>query len=309
MKVVVVGAGAVGGWYGGLLAERGHEVHLITRADATAIARSGLTLRDRRGERRVAVASARPTTAGLGPCDVAIVAAKATANPVLPDQLRPLLGPRTILLTLQNGMGNVEAFAALRPTDRLVAGLCFVCINRLAPGVVENTLSGNVRMAAAQGPANDAVAASVALFADAGVDCRAEDSLEGVLWKKLCWNIPFNGLAIAAGGLTTDRIVGDPALRARARRLMDEVSAAAAARGHPFEEKHIRWQLEMTDGMGPYRPSSLIDYLAGREVEVAGIWGEPLRRGEAVGVAMPELRALLGQIEARLATRRTSLLG
>ncbi len=308
MKVVVVGAGAVGGWYGGRLAEHGHEVHLVTRADAATIARAGLTLRDRHGERNVAVASARPTTAGLGTCDFAIVAAKATANPTLPDQLRPLLGPQTILLTLQNGMGNVEAFADLLPAGRLVAGLCFVCINRLAPGVVENTLTGNIRMASAQGPANAAVAASVALFAQAGVDCRAEDSLEGVLWKKLCWNIPFNGLAIATGGHTTDRIVGDPALRARARRLMDEVSAAAAARGHPFEEKHIRWQLEMTDGMGPYRPSSLIDYQAGREVEVAGIWGEPLRRGEAAGVAMPELRALLGEIEARLTDRRRSLL-
>lgn len=309
MRVVVVGAGAVGGWYGGRLAERGHEVHLVTRADAATITRDGLTLCDRQGERKVEVASARPTTAGLGPCDFAIVAAKATANPTLPDQLRPLLGPRTILVTLQNGMGNVEAFADLLPGDRLVAGLCFVCINRLGPGIVENTLAGNVRMAASQGPANASVAAAVALFADAGIDCRAEDSLESVLWKKLCWNIPFNGLAIAAGGVTTDRIVGDPTLRLRARRLMDEVAAAAAARGHGFEEKHIRWQLEMTEGMGPYRPSSLIDYLAGREVEVEGIWGEPLRRGQAAGVAMPELRALLQEITQRLATRPGSLLG
>ena len=309
MRVVVVGAGAVGGWYGGRLAERGQEVHLVTRSDAATIARDGLTLRDRQGDRKVKVASAQPTTDGLGPCDFAIVAAKATANPTLPAQLRPLLGPQSILVTLQNGMGNVEAFADLLPSDRLVAGLCFVCLNRLGPGLIENTLVGNVRMAAAQGPANDAVAASVALFADAGIDCRAEDSLEGVLWKKLCWNIPFNGLAIAAGGVTTDRIVGDPALRLRARRLMDEVSAAAAARGHGFEEKHIRWQLEMTDGMGPYRPSSLIDYLAGRDVEVDGIWGEPLRRGEAAGVAMPELSALLQEIRQRIAARPGSLLG
>ena len=129
-----------------------------------------------------------------------------------------------------------------------------------------------------------------------------------MLWKKLCWNVPFNGLSIAAGGVTTDRIVGDPSLRSRARRLMDEVAAAASARGHVFDEKHIRWQLEMTDGMGPYRPSSLIDYLAGREVEVEGIWGEPLRRGEAAGVAMPEMRALLNEIRGRLASRDSSLL-
>jgi 2-dehydropantoate 2-reductase len=304
MRIAIVGAGAVGGWYGGRLAERGHAVHLITRADAATISAQGLRLRDQLGERVIQVASATPDAQGLPPCDLVIVAAKSTANPVLPPLVRPLLGPATMLLTLQNGMGNVEAFASLLPPARLLAGLCFVCINRLASGFVANTLPGNVRMAAAQGPANDAVRDCVALFTDAGLDCRAEDSLEGVLWKKLCWNVPFNGLAIAAGGITTDRIVGDPALRARARRLMEEVAAAAAARGHPFDEKHIRWQFEMTDVMGPYRPSSLIDYLDGREVEVAGIWGEPLRRGRAAGVAMPELATLLAEIEDRLRTRR-----
>jgi 2-dehydropantoate 2-reductase len=304
MRIAVVGAGAVGGWYGGRLAERGHAVHLVTRADAATITRHGLRLRDQLGERVVHVASATPDVTGLPTADVVIVAAKATANPDLPPLLRPLLGPSTLILTLQNGMGNTEAFAHLVPPNRLVAGLCFVCINRIAPGVVENTLPGNVRMAAALGPANQAVHTCVTLFTAAGLDCRAEDSLEAVLWRKLCWNIPFNGLAIAAGGLTTDRIVGDPALRARARRLMEEVSAAAAARGHPFDEKHIRWQLEMTDGMGPYRPSSLIDYLEGREVEVTAIWGEPLRRGLATGVPMPELTNLLAEIEARLRARR-----
>jgi 2-dehydropantoate 2-reductase len=304
MRIAVVGAGAVGGWYGGRLAERGHAVHLITRADAATIAAHGLRMKDQLGERVVRVATATTDADGLPTCDVVIVAAKATANAGLTPLIRPLLGPATILLTLQNGMGNVEAFGSLSPAERLVAGLCFVCINRTAPGVVANTLPGNVRMAAAAGPANAAVRTCVGLFTDAGLDCRAEDSLEAVLWKKLCWNIPFNGLAIAAGGITTDRIVGDPLLRARARRLMDEVAAAAAARGHPFEEKHIRWQMEMTDGMGPYRPSSLIDYLGGREVEVEGIWTEPLRRGREAGVPMPELTALLVEIEGRLRERR-----
>jgi 2-dehydropantoate 2-reductase len=304
MRVGVIGAGAVGGWYGGKLAEAGQEVHLVTRADAATISAQGLTLRDPQGERVIQVASASIDGAGLGPCDLVLVTAKSTANAKLPELIAPLLGPRTLLVTLQNGMGNVEAFASLLPTERIVAGLCFVCINRLAPGLIENTLVGNVRMAAAHGEPNEAVATCVRLFTDAGVDCRAEQSLEAVLWKKLCWNIPFNGLAIAAGGVTTDQIVGHLPWRARARRLMDEVSAAAASRGYPFDEKHIRWQLEMTEAMGAYRPSSLIDYQAGREVEVEGIWAEPLRRGEAAGVAMPELRALLSEILARLDARR-----
>jgi 2-dehydropantoate 2-reductase len=85
---------------------------------------------------------------------------------------------------------------------------------------------------------------------------------------------------------------------------MKEVPAAALARGHGFEDAHIKRQFVVTVGMGPYRPSSLIDFLEGREVEVEGIWGEPLRRGLTAGVAMPETQRLIDDIRARLAARK-----
>lgn len=135
MKVVIVGAGAIGGWYGGLLALAGHEVHAISRSDYPVLQQRGLVLRDLNGERVVRLAAASPTGEGIGPCDLVIVAAKATANALLPALIQPLLGPHTLLLTLQNGMGNVEAFKAIVPVERLVAGLCFVCINRTEPGL------------------------------------------------------------------------------------------------------------------------------------------------------------------------------
>lgn len=303
MKVAIVGTGAVGGWYAALLAEAGHEVHCVARADHAVIRQQGLTIRARGHDRVVRVSSASPDTASIGACDLVVVALKSTANASLPSLVVPLLGPSSLVLTLQNGMGNVEALASLLPAERIVGGLCFVCINRLSPGLIETTLEGYVRMAAAGGPVNPAVETCVRLFSAAGVDCHAEASLEAVLWKKLCWNIPFNGLAIAAGGLTTDRILADPALNERAFLLMKEVQAAALARGCGFEDAHIKRQFVVTAGMGAYRPSSLIDFLEGRDVEVEGIWGEPLRRGLAAEVPMPETRRLLSEIRARLADR------
>jgi 2-dehydropantoate 2-reductase len=158
-------------------------------------------------------------------------------------------------------------------------------------------------MAAAAGPVNAAVDTAVATFAAAGVDCQAEASLESVLWKKLCWNIPFNGLSIAGGSITTDLILADPSLNERAYLLMKEVQSAANARGHGFEDAHIKRQFVVTAGMGPYRPSSLIDFVEGRDVEVEGIWGEPLRRGLAAGVKMPETEKLVAEIRSRIAAR------
>lgn len=302
-RIGIVGTGAVGGWYASLLAAAGHDVRCLARRDAAVIAERGFRVISPAGERTQRVALATDDPARIGEVDLVVVTAKATANAALPGLVRPLCGPETTLLTLQNGMGNAEVLAQVAGSARVVAGLCFVCINRTAPGVIETTLPGYVRMAAAEGPANDRVRETVSLFAEAGVDCKAEDSLEGVLWKKLCWNIPFNGLSIAAGGLTTDRILADPALRARSRRLMEEVRAAAAARGTPFTAEHLERQFTVTEGMGPYRTSSLIDYSEGREVEVDPIWTIPLRRGTSAGVAMPELERLLADIRGRLASR------
>jgi 2-dehydropantoate 2-reductase len=303
LRIAIVGTGAVGGWYAGLLALAGNEVACLARSDAAAIRGQGLLLRDADGERRVRFAAVDTDPRRLGTFDLVVVALKATANARLAELVAPLAKPGATLLTLQNGMGNAEALSAIRGPEPVVAGLCFVCINRTAPGVVENTLPGHVRLAAAEGPVQARVRACASLLRHAGVDAREEDSLESVLWRKLCWNIPFNGLAIAAGGATTDRILAEPALRERARRLMLEVQAAAAARGTPFDDAHVRRQFEVTSSMGAYRPSSLIDYLEGREVEVDPIWTLPLARGRAAGVEMPELARLLADIRGRLAAR------
>ena len=303
MRIAIVGTGALGGWYAALLAEAGHEVHCLARSDFATIRAHGLTIRNKGAERVVRVASATPDAAAIGPCDLVVVTLKSTSNQTLPALVTPLLGPATIVVTLQNGMGNVEALSELLDAERVVAGLCFVCINRLAPALIDTTLAGYVRMAAARGTVNPAVETCVTVFAGAGVDCQAEASLEAVLWKKLCWNIPFNGLSIAGGSITTDLILADPALNERAYLLMKEVQAAAHARGHGFEDTHIKRQFVVTVGMGSYRPSSLIDFVEGRDVEVEGIWGEPLRRGLAAGVKMPETERLVAEIRARIAAR------
>jgi 2-dehydropantoate 2-reductase len=304
MKIGIVGTGAIGGWYAALLAEAGHEVHCLARTDFKTIQDNGLTIRNKGQERIVRVTSASPDAGAIGPCDLIVVTIKSTSNLALPELVRPLLGPTSIVVTLQNGMGNVEALAKLLPVERVVAGLCFVCINRLAPAVIDTSLAGYVRMAAATGSINTAVETCVTTFAAAGVDCQAEASLESVLWKKLCWNIPFNGLSIAGGSITTDLILANPALNERAYVLMKEVQAASVARGHGFEDAHIKRQFVVTVGMGPYRPSSLIDFVEGRDVEVEGIWGEPLRRGLAAGVQMPETEKLVAEIKARIAARK-----
>jgi len=132
----------------------------------------------------------------------------------------------------------------------------------------------------------------------AGIRAHVVDDLLEARWRKLVWNVPFNGLAIAEGGVSTDRICADPRLADEAHALMREVQRAAAAFGFRISDSFLDRQFDVTPAMGPYHPSSLVDYLAGREVEVEPIWGEPLRRAHAAGVEMPRLASLYGRLQA-----------
>jgi 2-dehydropantoate 2-reductase len=159
-----------------------------------------------------------------------------------------------------------------------------------------------VRIGELVGPARERTRDLAARFGRAGVDCAAVDSLADALWRKLVWNVPFNGLSITAGGVTTDVILARPELFTQARELMREVRTGAAAVGVEIPEAFLQRQIDVTYPMGAYKPSSLIDFLAGREVEIEAIWGEPLRRALAGGVSLPRLGALYAQLQ-KLCTR------
>jgi 2-dehydropantoate 2-reductase len=148
-RIGVVGPGAIGGFYGGMLAQSGEDVHFLFRSTFDDIVRGGLTLfhhREGGSSAKVENLHAYDSPSSLGPCDWIIVAVKATANSALEEMIRPMLGPSTRLLTLQNGMGNVENLHRLFGEDRQVmAGLCFTCINRTSPNVIESLLPGYVQ--------------------------------------------------------------------------------------------------------------------------------------------------------------------
>lgn len=295
-KVAIVGAGALGGYYGARLARAGGDVYFLMRGDLAHVRAHGLRVRTPTEEFAVPRVAAHATAAEIGPCDLVIVTLKATANAELAALLPPLLGPATAVLTLQNGLGNEERIAAIGGAERVLGGICFICVTRVAPGEIDCTAPGYVSLAEFGRPASPRTHAAAQLFADAGVSCRACDRLDEIRWKKLVWNIPFNGLAIAAGGVTTDRLLADPALAAQVRALMEEVAAAAARFGVEISPEFIEKQISATRAMSAYKPSSLIDHLAGRAVEVEAIWGEPLRRAQAAGVALPRLAALYADL-------------
>ena len=326
-RLAVVGCGALGSFYGARLARAGRDVHFLLRSDYDAVRRDGVRIENADGGFTVHPGIARHPEE-IGPVDIVLVGLKTTANAEFPRLIGPLLGAKTLVVTLQNGLGNEEALAESFGPERVLGGLCFVCLNRIAPGVIRHLAYGRIIMGEYQRPPSDRLRTLASWFAEAGIRCDVTDDLASAHWEKLVWNIAFNGLGVAGAAgweavvaghfppdaalgpcLATDALLGDPRWEGLVRELMHETIRAARAQGLPVPESAADEQIALTRRMGPYLASTLIDFDRGQPLERESLFGEPLRRARAVGVPTPRLEALyriLGELDARRGAGATS---
>ena len=302
MKIAIVGSGAIGRYYGAKLAQGGSDVHFLMRGDLSEIRSAGLRVRAKDENFRVANVSCYNSTKEIGPCDLVLIAVKTTSNPDLVSLIPPLLHERTILLTLQNGLGNEEFLAEHFGPERVLGGLCFICVNRISRAEVEAYDRGTLVIGEYGHSANKCAHAIASQFAACGINCSVTKDLALERWRKLVWNIPFNGLSILAGGISTAEILANEDLHRATLALMDEVIDAADKCGYALEKTVACEQMKRTEPLGAYKPSTLFDWKEGKPLEIEAIWGEPLRRAAAAGANTPRLEviyALLKSLDAK----------
>jgi 2-dehydropantoate 2-reductase len=315
MKIAVVGCGALGSYYGARLCRAGQQVHFLLRSDYETVRRRGVTIRSPEGD-----FNARPRCARqpeeIGVSDVVLVGLKTTANDQFSRLLPPLVGPKTAVVTLQNGLGNEEQLAKLFPAGQILGGLCFVCLNRVEPGVIHHIGHGRIVLGEFQRWPEPRTHDIASMIRHAGVPCEVTDDLSRAHWEKLVWNIPFNGLGVAgsvgidalrpgsvpAGRqrgpcLTTDKLLADRAWATIVRELMQEIILTARANGFKMNDDLIETQIERTVPMGAYKASTLIDFERGQPLELESLFLEPLRQAKEAGVDTPRLRDLCSLLQ------------
>jgi 2-dehydropantoate 2-reductase len=306
LRIAVIGSGAIGIYYGGKLAAAGRDVHFLMRGDLSEVRREGLRIRGSDEDVHVAKINCYNSTKEIGPCDLVLIAVKAASNAHLVDLVPPLLHERTILLTLQNGLGNEEFLADHFGAERVMAGLCFICLSRVSRTTVERTDYGHITIGEfdrAPSPRTHEIATK---FKDCGLECSVVENLSLERWRKLVWNIPFNGLSILADGADTAAILADKSLRQSTLALMEEVIDAANRCGFPLDKAAAAEQMQRTETMGAYKPSTLRDFEAGKPLEIEAIWGEPLRRAVAAGAKVPRLELLYSLLKHVDQVRQTA---
>ena len=289
MRIAVIGAGAVGSFYGARLARCGHDVRVLMRRDLAAVRERGLTIKSCDGDFHLDNVAAFGDPAEIGVVDLVLCALKATSLEAAERLIPPCLGPGTRVLAMINGFNIEERFGAWFGRERIFGGLPFVCNNRGEPGIVHHLDYGRVVFGHLLDDVEQ-VRELARLFADAGIETHVAPSLLQARWEKLMWNIPFSTIAVSAGGVTTREILADPGLAQLARTLIVEVGTAGNADGCTIDiDAMLTKMIANTSTMGSYRPSMLVDYHKKLPLEVEAILGEPVRRAAALNVLVPAM--------------------
>jgi len=311
-RIGIIGTGAIGGFYGLLLARAGFDVHFLLRSEYETVNRQGLRLSSAvHGELALHPVNAYRDAAAMPSCDWLLVGAKTTSNAELAPLISQVAAPGARVVLLQNGLGVEEALRPLLPAHlNLLGGLCYICVHREAPGHVVHQSLGAVNLGYHSGPATDAaermalLEEGVAFFRAAGLDSTAMPSLEQARWQKLVWNVPYNGLSVVLNAGTT-ALMGNPDSRALIQALMQEVVEGAVACGHTLPEGFAGKLLASTDRMPDYLPSMYHDHVQRRPLELEAIYAAPLAAAEAAGCDLPRIRALYQALRFIDARNRT----
>jgi 2-dehydropantoate 2-reductase len=307
--VGIIGTGAIGGFYGVMLARAGFDVHFMLRSEFSAVAECGLQLNSAvHGALSLNPVQAYSCAEDMPPCDWLLVGAKTTSNADLAPAILQAAAANAKILVLQNGLDVEDSLRELLPDSlHVLGGLCFICVHRAGPGVITHQALGAVNVGYHSGPAGDEqarqtiVEEGVGLFRSAGIDSQGMPNLHQARWQKLVWNIPYNGLSVLLGASTTP-LMADADSRELIKALMAEVVRGATACGHDIPAGYADHLFMVTEKMPDYWPSMYHDFQHKRPLELEAIYARPLAAAKAAGCELPRIEALyraLGFIDRR----------
>ena len=314
----IIGTGALGGFYGARLQKAGLEVNFLLRTDYDRVKKHGLIVESPEGDFTLPQVRAYRDAHKMPQCDVVIVALKTTQNHLLPKLLPTLLKDNGTVLVLQNGLNTEPEIAKIVGAERVVGGLCFLCSYKVSPGHICHRDYGEITLAEYAKDykpigITDRLHQIARDFKLAQIPIKISEDLLLSRWKKLVWNIPYNGLSVILNA-RTDELMANPDTLILVEQIMAEVIAGAQSCDRIIPDDFIQIMLEHTQQMKPYRTSMKIDYDESRPLEVEAIFGNPMRVAQQAGIKLPQIEVLYRMlkfvdVQRQEAERKRRLLG
>jgi len=301
--VGIVGAGAIGGWVAAKLALAGHPVSIMARGETRdAMDRGGLTLTEK-GESQTVQVEVSDDSAALGPQDILVIAVKAPSMADAAEAARGMIGPRTRIVPMLNGvpwwfapgepLNSVDPggrVASVLPLDQVLGCVVHATSRRICPNHIAVQHADKLILGETNGGISQRVTDLAALFENAGIHVEPSDNVRRAIWYKLWGNMTINPIS-ALCRATADRILASEALKPFILAAMAEAAAVGAAIGCPITESGED-RMAVTARLGAFKTSMLQDIEAGRPLELEALLGAPREIGERVGIATPNINAL-----------------
>ena len=302
MKIGMIGAGAMGSVYGALMADAGHEVWMFDKwqAHVDAMNRDGLRLEGASGYRVVKI-NATTDASVAGPCQMAIVATKGHDTAAALGAARAMVGPETMVLSLQNGLGNVERIQTLlgAHTGGVLCGIAGgFGASMKGPGHAHHNGMAAINIAEAAGGKSERLDRAVEAWRSSGFTCDAFDDIWPVVWSKLNANIAVSA-SCSLFGLKTGQVKANEHALELSKACVLEASACAAANGIKLlYDDPIQWVSDFIDKMPDAHPSMYQDVMAGRRSEIGTIHGGVVDEGKRLGVPTPTCAFMVTAVRA-----------
>jgi len=288
----IIGTGALGGTYGIKLANAGSTVHFLAHNDYFYIKENGLRLDSVDGNIHLKDVLVFKESIDLPRSDVVCICLKTTQNMQLEAMLKPLVRQDTVLLTLQNGLGIEEELQSMFPQAIVAGGLCYLGANKVGKGHIRHEALGQIVLGVLH-PERDSTAA-MRIIADlkrAGIAIEFAEDLIKERWKKLMWNIPFNGFSVILNS-ATDKIIMNSGMKQLCRELMQELIVGAGACGYRIENEYADELIRLTEKLVPYKTSMMMDFENKRHMEIQYMFRIPLKKAKERGVLMEKVQLL-----------------
>lgn len=266
MRVAVMGAGAVGGYFGARLAASGHEVSFIARGKhLEAMRADGLKVKSIRGDLHIRSRfTSEPKE--IGPADLILFCVKSYGTEEAAKELAPLVEKETVILSLQNGVDNPDRIAALWGKNRTLAGVVYIAAQVPAPGTIKHSAGGRIIFGELDGGAGEKTKKIHRLFAAAQLPCDISTEIRKIMWAKLVWNAPFCAIACLTRA-TAQEIVESDSLKKLAIDCMEEVREAGRCQSVELAPSVVEEALKLSRNLGDFKPSMLQDLEAGKPLE------------------------------------------
>jgi len=312
-RILILGAGAIGSFYGSLLDAAGADVSVVCRSEYDAVSAGGFAITSRKlGDRTFRPAQTVRSASDYqgGPPDYLVVSVKVVEGTDRAALIRPALGPDTVIVLIENGVEIEAEIAEAFPKHELISALAFVQVARTAPGKVAHYAYGDLTFGNYPSGISERTRRFAAMLEAGGIRCNLTEDVSTARWHKCMWNGVFNPISVLGNALDTGHILGGAEGDALVRRAMQEVEAIAAATGHALPEELPGQLIEGTRKAPAYKTSMALDYENRRPMETEVILGNAVRAGRREGVAIPVLEslyALMKMVERKLESEAASI--